>query len=89
MVPCVDMVRYTCSGTEATMHVIRLAREFTGREKIIKFDGHFHGFHDYVMWNYGGGSAGGAVEDTSESKTPSAGRKASTRSSPLGGRGNP
>ncbi|MFI5339740.1 MAG: aspartate aminotransferase family protein [Candidatus Methylomirabilales bacterium] len=62
MVPCVDMVRYTCSGTEATMHVIRLAREFTGREKIIKFDGHFHGFHDYVMWNYGGWSAGGDAE---------------------------
>jgi glutamate-1-semialdehyde 2,1-aminomutase len=36
------------------MHALRLAREFTGREKLIKFDGHFHGFHDYVMWNYGG-----------------------------------
>jgi glutamate-1-semialdehyde 2,1-aminomutase len=54
IVPCVDMVRFTCSGTEATMHAIRLAREYTGREKIIKFDGHFHGLHDYVMWNYGG-----------------------------------
>ncbi len=41
MVPCVDMVRFTCSGTEATMHALRLAREFTGREKLIKFDGHF------------------------------------------------
>lgn len=59
MVPCIDMVRFTCSGTEATMHAIRLAREYTGREKIIKFDGHFHGFHDYVMWNYGGWSAEG------------------------------
>ncbi len=54
MVPCVDMVRFTCSGTEATMHTLRLAREYTGREKFIKFDGHFHGYHDYVMWNYGG-----------------------------------
>lgn len=54
MVPCIDMVRFTCSGTEATMHTLRLAREFTGREKFIKFDGHFHGYHDYVMWNYGG-----------------------------------
>jgi glutamate-1-semialdehyde 2,1-aminomutase len=53
MIPCIEMVRYTCSGTEATMHVLRLAREYTGREKFIKFDGHFHGFHDYVMWNYG------------------------------------
>ncbi len=62
MVPCVDMVRFTCSGTEATMHAIRLAREYTGREKIVKFEGHFHGFHDYVMWNYGGWSAGGTGE---------------------------
>jgi len=54
MVPCVDMVRFTCSGTEATMHALRLAREYTGREKFVKFDGHFHGYHDYVMWNYGG-----------------------------------
>lgn len=54
MVPCVDMVRFTCSGTEATMHALRLAREYTSREKFIKFDGHFHGYHDYVMWNYGG-----------------------------------
>ena len=58
MVPCIDMVRFTCSGTEATMHAIRLAREYTGREKIIKFDGHFHGLHDYVMWNYGGWTSG-------------------------------
>ena len=36
------------------MHALRLAREYTGREKFIKFDGHFHGYHDYVMWNYGG-----------------------------------
>ncbi|OGB95540.1 MAG: hypothetical protein A2Z31_04670 [candidate division NC10 bacterium RBG_16_65_8] len=57
MVPCIDMVRFTCSGTEATMHALRLAREFTGREKLIKFDGHFHGYHDYVLWNYGGFSA--------------------------------
>ena len=54
IVPCIDMVRFTCSGTEATMHALRLAREYTGREKFIKFDGHFHGYHDYVMWNYGG-----------------------------------
>jgi glutamate-1-semialdehyde 2,1-aminomutase len=54
IVPCIDMVRFTCSGTEATMHTLRLAREYAGREKFIKFDGHFHGYHDYVMWNYGG-----------------------------------
>lgn len=70
MVPCVDMVRFTCSGTEATMHAIRLAREYTGREKIIKFDGHFHGFHDYVMWNYGGWSPAGAVEASGPAGAP-------------------
>src|SRR5512144_2677644 len=62
IIPCIDMVRFTCSGTEATMHAIRLAREYTGREKILKFDGHFHGLHDYVMWNYGGWSAGTGPE---------------------------
>ncbi len=61
MVPCVDMVRFTCSGTEATMHALRLAREYTGREKLIKFDGHFHGYHDYVMWNYGGFGGGDEI----------------------------
>ena len=70
MVPCLNMVRYTCSGTEATMHVIRLAREYTNREKIIKFDGHFHGFHDYVMWNYGGWSAGGDAQERQETGAP-------------------
>ena len=35
MVPCVDMVRFTCAGTEATMHSIRLARDFTRREEVI------------------------------------------------------
>ena len=48
MVPCADMVRFTASGTEATLHCLRLARAFTGRDKIIRFEGHFHGYHDYV-----------------------------------------
>jgi glutamate-1-semialdehyde 2,1-aminomutase len=58
MVPCIDMLRFTRSGTEATMHAIRLAREYTGRDRLIKFEGHFHGLHDYVMWNYGGWKSG-------------------------------
>jgi glutamate-1-semialdehyde 2,1-aminomutase len=62
MVPCIDMVRFTCSGTEATMHALRLAREYTGRDKIVKFDGHFHGYHDLVMWNYGGYAASGGPD---------------------------
>lgn len=51
MCPCVEMVRLACSGTEATMHAIRVARAFTGREKIIKFEGMYHGFHDYTLFS--------------------------------------
>lgn len=49
MVPAADMVRFTSSGTESTMHALRLARGFTGRNKILKFEGHFHGNHDQVL----------------------------------------
>ena len=52
MVPAIDLSRFTCSGTEAVMHSIRLAREITGKEKIIKFEGHFHGYFDYLMYSY-------------------------------------
>jgi len=51
MCPGVEMVRFACSGTEATMHAIRVARAYTGREKIIKFEGMYHGFHDYTLWS--------------------------------------
>ncbi|NIA06476.1 MAG: aminotransferase class III-fold pyridoxal phosphate-dependent enzyme [Actinobacteria bacterium] len=53
MVPAAELCRFTCSGTEATMHAIRLARTITGREKILKFEGHFHGYHDYVQFTWG------------------------------------
>ncbi len=46
LVPSMQMVRLVNSGTEATMHALRLARGFTGRKKILKFDGGFHGSHD-------------------------------------------
>jgi len=51
MCPGVDMVRLACSGTEATMHAIRVARAYTGRELILKFEGNYHGFHDYTLWS--------------------------------------
>lgn len=51
MVPGLDMVRFANSGTEATMHAIRLARAFTGREKVLKFEGQYHGMYDYVLWS--------------------------------------
>jgi glutamate-1-semialdehyde 2,1-aminomutase len=44
-----DLVRFSNSGTEATMDAIRLARGYTGREKIIKFEGGYHGHHDDVL----------------------------------------
>lgn len=51
MCPGVEMVRLACSGTEATMHAMRVARAYTGREKIIKFEGMYHGFQDYTLYS--------------------------------------
>lgn len=51
MAPAVEMVRLACSGTEATMHAIRVARAFTGRDLIVKFEGNYHGFHDHTLWS--------------------------------------
>jgi glutamate-1-semialdehyde 2,1-aminomutase len=48
-VPCAEQVRYTSSGTEATFFALRVARAFRGRGKILKFEGGFHGTHDYGM----------------------------------------
>ena len=50
-VPCADRVLVAGSGSEATYHAIRVCRAATGREKIIKFQGCFHGWHDYVLRN--------------------------------------
>lgn len=46
IIPCAEMVSYQSSGTEANMHVFRLARAFTGRDKIVKFEGQYHGWSD-------------------------------------------
>lgn len=51
MCPAIEMVRLACSGTEATMHAIRVARAFSAREKIIKFEGMYHGFHDHTLFS--------------------------------------
>jgi len=61
----VDLVRFANSGTEATMHAIRMARAYTGRNKVLKFEGAYHGNHDYAIvstfpketGNYPGGAA--------------------------------
>jgi glutamate-1-semialdehyde 2,1-aminomutase len=56
-VPSIEVVRMTNSGTEATMSAIRLARGFTGREKILKFDGNYHGHGDALLVSAGSGVA--------------------------------
>ncbi len=57
MVPSLEMVRMTNSGTEATMSAIRLARGYTGRERILKFDGNYHGHGDALLVSAGSGVA--------------------------------
>lgn len=47
--PCGETVKFTNSGTEATYHALRMARVFTKREKILKFEGGYHGVHDYSL----------------------------------------
>jgi glutamate-1-semialdehyde 2,1-aminomutase len=48
LVPCAEMVRFVNSGLEATLHAIRVARAYTKKVKIAKFEGHYHGAHDYA-----------------------------------------
>ncbi len=55
--PAIEMVRFVNSGTEATMSVLRLARAATGRSKIIKFDGCYHGHADFLLSKAGSGVA--------------------------------
>ena len=69
LVPAAERVRFTSSGTEATLMCLRLARAFTGKSTVIKFEHHFHGWHDYVV--------------VDEPSTPPAGVPASTAGSML------
>ncbi|HEX2169762.1 MAG TPA: glutamate-1-semialdehyde 2,1-aminomutase [Nitrososphaera sp.] len=57
VVPCGEMTRLVNTGSEATMHAIRLARAFTKRKGVIKFEGGYHGAHDYVLVKAGSGMA--------------------------------
>ena len=50
-VPAAEMVTFANTGTEATMEAVRIARAATGKDKIIKFEGHYHGHHDYVLFS--------------------------------------
>lgn len=70
-VPCADMVRFVNSGGEATMSAIRLARGYTSKNKIVKFEGSYHGAHDYCLVKSGSGATTlpdslGIPEDTTK-----------------------
>ncbi len=64
MVPSVEKVRFCSSGTEATMSALRLARGFTGREKVIKFAGCYHGHGDAFLISAGSGALTNGVPDS-------------------------
>ncbi|HEY0389132.1 MAG TPA: aspartate aminotransferase family protein [Gaiellales bacterium] len=49
--PAVDLVRFSSSGTEAAMYALRFARAFTGRDLILRFEGHYHGWSDAIHWS--------------------------------------
>jgi glutamate-1-semialdehyde 2,1-aminomutase len=63
LIPCAKMVRFTASGTEASHLALRLARAYTGKSKVVRFVGHFHGWHDQVaagsMSHFDGGVPAG------------------------------
>jgi len=63
-VPSMEMVRLVCSGTEATMSAVRLARAATGRDAIVKFDGCYHGHGDSFLVRAGSGAATNGVPDS-------------------------
>jgi glutamate-1-semialdehyde 2,1-aminomutase len=58
IIPCAELVSYQSTGTEANMLAFRLARAFTGKDKIVKFEGHYHGWSDEELISYAGESSG-------------------------------
>ncbi|HEX3573967.1 MAG TPA: aminotransferase class III-fold pyridoxal phosphate-dependent enzyme [Rhodopila sp.] len=70
MVPSAERVRFTSSGTEATLLALRLARAFTGRPKLVRFRGHFHGWHDHMtsghVNHFDGTPTSGVVDGVAE-----------------------
>jgi glutamate-1-semialdehyde 2,1-aminomutase len=64
IVPCAEMVRLVSTGGEATMSAIRAARGYTGRKKILKFEGCYHGSHDYVLVKAGSGATTFGMPDS-------------------------
>jgi glutamate-1-semialdehyde 2,1-aminomutase len=68
-VPCAEMITFSNTGTEATMEAVRIARAITGKDKIIKFEGHYHGHHDSVLFSVDSPSPVSGLE-TSPTKLP-------------------
>ena len=70
LVPSAERVRFTSSGTEATLMAVRLARAFTGRQSLIRFQGHYHGWHDQMtsgyMNHYDGSATTGVLPGVAE-----------------------
>ncbi len=66
--PNVDMVRLANTGSECTMHALRLARGYTGRDVILKFEGSYHGAHDAVLWS----TLGARVDEVGKRESPTA-----------------
>ncbi|HMR63428.1 MAG TPA: guanitoxin biosynthesis PLP-dependent transaminase GntE [Anaerolineae bacterium] len=66
MVPGLEVLRFSNTGTEVTMHALRVARGYTGRECYIKFEGQYHGMHDYSMFS----SAGAPLEALGGRRNP-------------------
>ena len=64
IMPNIEQIRMTCSGTEATMSAIRLARGFTGRDKILKFEGCYHGHADSLLVKAGSGALTMGIPDS-------------------------
>jgi glutamate-1-semialdehyde 2,1-aminomutase len=65
LVPCAEMVRFGSSGTEVVQAALRLARAVTGRQVILKFEGHYHGWLDNVLW-----SVAPPLEQAGEAQAP-------------------
>ncbi len=64
-IPSIEKIRFVSSGTEAVMSAVRTARGFTGKDKIIKFKGHYHGHSDGLLVKSGSGLMTGSVPDSS------------------------
>ncbi len=74
MVPCAERLRFASSGSEAVQAALRLARAATGRQIIVKFEGHYHGWFDNVLWSTAPSAEAGGPPDAPRRVRGSAGQ---------------